>query len=515
MATSALAPLKLHVDFLSCLPSVAVVKILSYLKGEDCVHCLSVSKSWRETVCSFPSYWRKACLEFGLPEDLIRGHTKEGESPVNLFVVANKQRQLISSGSPVILGDLQQLTCPESAAVNTNQIVNAGNGIVAVVTIDRSVSSSTHMSLSSHGASYQGTPILVFNPPKCVIKEIILFRNNKTTGHFQPFTTLCFPGRWSLLARAYTHEHLHWIVLILRNSDDYTREAYFKVSLQPPTTVYPKINVSYGGGTYTSCCQSCSLMVAVSHRTMEKPPWTWKIDILEVGSQSLSSTTVPIYHLSRLQRVISSNRQLISLHPYLLPDIESPSSLGVSGLCYSHRLLLWRATDSTIVLHKLFKTSKVNYQITQEPEYVFSPFDSDSDCKGQAPGGYEVCTSSDNNLLALVNWSPRSLHVWNLKTHGKVSSVSEHYRGLHWMKMIALGHIYSIIEERNEIMVISTQDGQIIRRITKSQLGLGNVSTHVVNEEWLNDISSLVLPSVPLLYVSHNRASKLSGIAFI
>jgi len=59
----------------------------------------------------------------------------------------------------------------------------------------------------------------------------------------------------------------------------------------------------------------------------------------------------------------------------------------------------------------------------QEPECVFSPFDSDNECKGQAPAGYVTCTSQDNTLFALIDWNPRALYVWNLKTCDRICAV--------------------------------------------------------------------------------------------
>lgn len=129
---------------------------------------------------------------------------------------------------------------------HVNQIVSAGNGVLVVVTIDRSVSAITQSSLTSLGYSPQGLPFFVFNPPKCLIKEITLYKI-KISGYFQSFT-LHFPGRWSLVVKAYTHEDLHRIVLVLCNADNYRKKTYFKVSLPNLTTVHPKINVSNGGG---------------------------------------------------------------------------------------------------------------------------------------------------------------------------------------------------------------------------------------------------------------------------
>lgn len=136
------------------------------------------------------------CQEFGLPRYLIAECTKKGDSPISLFVAAHNQRQLITNGRQVVVKDFLQLTQSKTAASmqHVNQIVSVGNGVLVVVTIDRSVFASMHSSLTSLGYSPQGLPVFVLNPPKCLI-EITLYKINETSCYFQPFSTLHFPGR--------------------------------------------------------------------------------------------------------------------------------------------------------------------------------------------------------------------------------------------------------------------------------------------------------------------------------
>jgi len=77
---------------LARLPSEMVLNILSYLDSEDAVCCLAVSKSWRETVGALDTYWKKACIQLGLPNYLIEEHV----FVVPLFLAAKKQRLYIS-----------------------------------------------------------------------------------------------------------------------------------------------------------------------------------------------------------------------------------------------------------------------------------------------------------------------------------------------------------------------------------------------------------------------------------
>ena len=91
-------------DLLASLPPELVLNILSYLDSEDAVHCLTVNKSWREVVGSRDAYWKKACVQFGLPGHLIEEHIQHKKccaSPVALFLAARKQRLYISESSGV------------------------------------------------------------------------------------------------------------------------------------------------------------------------------------------------------------------------------------------------------------------------------------------------------------------------------------------------------------------------------------------------------------------------------
>ena len=95
----------LTMDFFVSLPPEMVLNVLSNLDGEDGVRCLAVSKSWREVVGSQDGYWKKACVQFGLPEDLIEEHIQHKKccaSPVALFLAARGQRLYISGSSGMI-----------------------------------------------------------------------------------------------------------------------------------------------------------------------------------------------------------------------------------------------------------------------------------------------------------------------------------------------------------------------------------------------------------------------------
>lgn len=162
--------------------------------------------------------------------------------------------------------------------------------------------------------------------------------------------------------------------------------------------------------------------------------------------------------------------------------------------------------------HSGAQASKMSrgYQTKQEPEYVFSPFDSDDECKGQAPAGYVTCTSQDNTLFTLIDWNPKALvlYVWNLKTCDRIIMCCQRWAIFQdcWT--------YTITNEKHQVLVISTQNRQIVWHIPKSQLGPENPGALVANQERLNDITFSASPTVPLIYVDHGTSTQVYGVRF-
>ena len=86
---------------LASLPPEMVLNILSYLDTED-----AVSKLWRDVVGSQDFFWKKACLQFGLPAYVTEEHILNKKcctSLVDLFLAARRQRLYISRSSGVFL----------------------------------------------------------------------------------------------------------------------------------------------------------------------------------------------------------------------------------------------------------------------------------------------------------------------------------------------------------------------------------------------------------------------------
>ena len=108
-----------RVDFFASLPPEMVLNILSNLDSKDAVHCLAVGKLWREVVGSQDGFWKKACVEFGLSEDLIEDHIQHKKccaSPVALFLAARRQRLYVSGSSGVFARlEREASECPGTA----------------------------------------------------------------------------------------------------------------------------------------------------------------------------------------------------------------------------------------------------------------------------------------------------------------------------------------------------------------------------------------------------------------
>ena len=76
------------------------------LSIENAMSCLTVNKLWRDFVGSQDFFWKKACLQFGLPEYVIEEHIQNKKcckSLVDLFLATRRQRLYISKSSGVFL----------------------------------------------------------------------------------------------------------------------------------------------------------------------------------------------------------------------------------------------------------------------------------------------------------------------------------------------------------------------------------------------------------------------------
>ena len=91
-----------RVDCLANLPPEIISHILSYLSSEDAVQCLCVSRLWDERIRTQDTFWKRACIEFGLPDYLEEHLLLKKCEPVALFVAARRQRQHISSRTAIV-----------------------------------------------------------------------------------------------------------------------------------------------------------------------------------------------------------------------------------------------------------------------------------------------------------------------------------------------------------------------------------------------------------------------------
>ena len=121
------------VDFFAILPPEIVSNIFSYLGSEDAVHCLAVSRLWRVIVLSQDIFWKKACVQFGLPDYIIEEHLlleKCCTSPAALYLAARRQRQHISGGRGVLSRlERKEGEYPENSARRTST-ESMGNGYI-------------------------------------------------------------------------------------------------------------------------------------------------------------------------------------------------------------------------------------------------------------------------------------------------------------------------------------------------------------------------------------------------
>ena len=131
--TRTMAVVQLYpVDFVSRLPPEIVLDIVLNLGVEDVVQCLLVSKQWHDILSGLEPYWRRACLEFGLPDHVVGRLRPRYATSKALLFAARQHRQSICATRPQCFSLSQ-----ESYPYDTHYACQYTNGDMILGTVYR------------------------------------------------------------------------------------------------------------------------------------------------------------------------------------------------------------------------------------------------------------------------------------------------------------------------------------------------------------------------------------------
>ena len=540
-----------RVDFFASLPPEMVLNILSNLDSEDAVHCLAVSKLWREVVGSQDGFWKKACVEFGLSEDLIEDqiqHKKCCASPVALFLAARRQRLYVSGSSGVFARlEREASECPGTAPAAKKRksqkkyqapcrTLYVGNGYIVEI-----VYAKEH--LIPGGWNHSG-----YFAPRREVTQVLLERFNgakieKVCDISPDFSN----GRWF-----HVSAHHQCIVTVSRSCitvDGSQRDTKCSkqsftpapkslhatsqpLSLPFPAGYDPSV-LTYSEDMY-SACSLCSIMVVA---ITVRPSATRLVD------PSVPSTSIWHFNFITFDQageLALVHTEKVNFHVpcylYTVALLSCPNSCLTSNICSSHKLIV--QVDRNIGIYQVETILTPCLSLHFNPLYFFE-FEGESD--DQQVGWHlntgTMMVSLDGKLLGILrhpNTSP-ILHLWSLTSFSctKVGEVGIYQRLTHPV-LHALGHTYSIIHSLSHdvpeestavnISVITTHTGETVWKCTKLAR---NITHHtpgycvarcqpeieflaVVSDDWLSNIHTVSSPLMPFIAFS-NFAEAVKG----
>ena len=472
------------VDFFSLLPPEIVLKVLLYLAIEDVVQCLLVCRVWYELLSGLEPYWRRACVEFGLSETIVRRLRSQFVSSKALLFAGRKHQLGICATPP----RLSTLSCGYPFDVRYACQYASGRTVVGTVYKD-------------------------FKPLEIIVERID--RKSVTrTSVFPPQFDRTAANRviWGHVSAA-SNFLLFVTASGIWNGYDLTSNlCLFNWRGEP----------MYDSDVRIGFCESCLTVCTaklVSFRTTEDDSY-WDLRVLRIG-RNLTHYTPQMMRFKLLtgRSDITPRRANCGMRRVcLLPYARQKDS---NGFCQSHTLLIQWA--NSIAAHVL--VSKDNTCILfRQPHLLFKvPCRKLEEVVVRNLGlNSEFCLSSDSQLIGMILGA--HLHVWNVQTAESLGSkeiVLEKY-SYEQMRLIALGHIYSIIglEFNDGVLVVVNKTGRVVVRCSRfAQKHCRMVPPYIeflsaVSEDWLSDINCPCSADLPAVIYWNKTNRAIEGIFF-
>lgn len=485
-------------DFIASLPLEVAVNILFYLDSEDAVRCLAVNHLWREIVGAQDTYWKKACIRFGLPGYLIEDHKNCCTSPVAFFLAARKQR-LYVSGTEGMFSPLERQEGEYPCHVATKKRSNT-DGLWAAPSRAQSVGGEHFLEIV-----YEEEHLIpnerYFYVPRANISLGILGRiNGRNIEKVCEVAPDVCKSEWLRYL-----PHHQCVVAVVSNTSADGSMLWLKWSIPLQLKSHPSQLLSIPGSSRSppvklySACLQCSLMVQLDdHSTLD---------------------FIALDRTGRLTHLRTDKVDLPHPHHYNVTIVLCPSgcSASIDYVCTSHHLVL--GVGHSIRFHRFETVSAHCFR------FNFTSAVQLSSCEFGRTGQPRV--SSDGKLLGILQsryHGPSTLHVWHLVTSDctKISEVEIH---VHLQSpfsrpaLYALGHTYSIIGYHTRctvnVTVVATHTGETVWKYSKSVISVADHSPMrtmrpgfsflaVIRDDWLSNVHTVSPPSVPFMVFKNN-----------
>lgn len=447
-----------QVDFFTALPPELVLQIILNLLPKDLLPCMAVSRAWWNILSGMETYWRWACVQVGLVGKLLPVQSSSSKPILSAYL---KHRRSICGFPP----KHKQLTSGYPHNMHYVWQCSRGRKIM--------------------GALYRD-----FQP-----HAILLHRVEDDAAR----TVLAFPPTYSKIAEnRLIWAHLHDQFLICAAASGIW--SVYDVEFSQGTLLLQwRAETMYCTDIRIACCDECGMICTAKLTNGHLARPSLEVKVVELNKELTKTKQLPLPKVTKflLEMEEFSFRQY-GFAKKKIALLSRSTERGSCRLCSSHLLLIQSANNilGHVICYKMKGDRKVlNLMQTVVRRYSVPCSNCDSAITKNVGLNTEFVLSGDKSLVGMIFQA--SLVTWEVKSFHMLSSADILLKSYSYeeMKLISLGHIYSIVglEFDCSIVVLATRTGQRLLRcpdITHNHCHM--VSPFItflssVEEEWQSD----------------------------
>lgn len=437
-----------RIDFFAALPHELVLRIILNLELRDLLPCMAVSRAWLDTLTLrlMEPYWRQACEELGLSREMVgKLLTSAHPSARSVLYASLKHRSSICSYAP----RCEHLT--SSYPYNVHYVCQYKKGCQLVGTVYK---------------DFQPSHILVQRVDEESVATILKLE-------------LAYP-RITENRIIWAHVHHNRFLLCAAASGIWS--VYATDGMQPThgnsnLLVQWRAEPMYDADIRVACCDECGMVCTAKLVTSHMEESFWELRVIELSKSPTPKTRrLPMPKVTRFRletnneeitsRRAPSGKKKISL---LSQSTEAGtgaqkrhSSAGFGEHCSSHLLLAQWANEVSGFVFRYKAESVLCLSPTVAKRYTVPCDNYEADVMRHHGLNTEFVLSEDCTLLGFIFQS--HLITWEVESANQTSLVRISLDRYNYeeMKLISLGHVYSIVglEFSCSVIVLGTRSGQ-------------------------------------------------------
>ena len=439
-------PTLIYRDFITSLPQPIPSLILSFLSFADVVRCLCVCSQWYSVIQSCHTYWQQKCISGGLTKSFI-------------YKNVNKHHSLMHFSITVCchIHQIENAFTDDTAYLNLKQ-----NGCYFVNNFDEIlVYKCNHFDRN-----------VEFSYIPHEKQRLCTFSFNLSCS-----TTIV----WAQLIKnnviLFANDSADWGTVFCNAVDEDVGNVQIWTDCEVVSPSYMKL----------AACSSCGLVVRVQrHLVAHRLIWEVQFLLLMANETSVIRWN-KVINFRELEYDLKETDALFLQGLVVLPFTESETKTESGmGICLSHYLMM--QINSAVVVYEYQINNK---EMDGSLSFIRAllPDDNRNCFTTIAMSRNNFCISLNRDLVGIIH--DLKLHIWDLPTGDVCICISLiPFTNTGNFLCIAIGQLYSLIQENDRLMVLSTLTGDLICNVAT---GFYNSLCASVTQEWLNDYQTCVL----------------------